>query len=281
MRVVLLVALTMVAFAANSVLNRMAMVGGGIGPSAFAAIRLLSGALALAAMVRVRGAPLPLTTRARRLGVPSLAVYMLGFSFAYLSLDAGIGALILFGAVQITMFAGAVLAGEPVPGRRWIGAAVAFAGLAWLLWPEGASAPPPVGAVLMAAAGIGWGLYSLNGRGAADPQAETAANFLLAAPVALILWALVPGTVALAPRGVGLAVLSGVVTSGLGYALWYAVLPRIAASAAAVAQLTVPLIAMAGGMVFLAEAPSLRFIGAAVLVLGGVGLSLVRRRRAS
>lgn len=279
MRLILLVALVMVAFAANSVLNRMALAGGSIGPAAFAVIRLVSGAVALAAMVRMRGAALPLGARRRRMGVPALAVYMLGFSFAYLSLDAGIGALILFGAVQITMFAGAVTAGEPVPRRRWLGAGVAFAGLIWLLWPAGAGAPPPIGAALMAAAGIGWGLYSLNGRGAADPQAETAANFLLAAPVAVLLWLLVPDAEGPRITGVGLAVLSGVVTSGLGYALWYSVLPRIPASVAAVAQLTVPLIAMAGGMVLLAEAQGLRFAGAAVLVLGGVGLSLVRRVR--
>jgi drug/metabolite transporter (DMT)-like permease len=281
MRIFLLVALTMVAFAANSVLNRMALAGGGIGPAGFAAIRLSSGALALAAMVLMRRAPLPLTGGPRRVGVPALAVYMLGFSFAYLSLDAGVGALILFGAVQITMFAGAVIAGEPVPGRRWLGAAVAFAGLVLLLWPEGAAAPAPVGAALMAAAGAGWGLYSLNGRGAVDPQAETAANFLLTAPVALLVWLLVPDAQALQARGVALAVISGVVTSGLGYALWYAVLPRIPASVAAVAQLTVPLIALAGGAALLGEAPSLRFAAAAVLVLGGVGLSLLRLRRAA
>ncbi len=275
MRLVLLVVLVMVAFAANSVLNRMALAGGGIGPADFACLRLGSGAVALALLVWARGRTLPLASRRRRLGVPALAVYMLGFSFAYLTLNAGIGALILFGTVQITMFAGALAAGERVAPRRWLGAGLAFAGLAFLLWPVGAGAPQLIGAALMALAGAGWGLYSLAGRGAVDPQAETAANFLLAVPVALAVWMLRPDPAPPELSGVALAVFSGVVTSGLGYALWYAVLPRIAASAAAVAQLTVPLIASAGGFALLGEVPGLRFAGSAVLVLGGVGLSLL------
>lgn len=281
MRLFLLVALTMIAFAANSVLTRLALSGGGIGPAEFALVRLASGALALVALVRLRQAPLGLCAPGRATGVLSLAVYMMGFSFAYLSLPAGLGALILFGAVQITMFAGAVLAREPVPAQRWLGAAVAFAGLVWLLWPEGAGAPPFVGSALMAAAGAGWGVYSLNGRGTRDPQAATAANFLLATPIALILLPMAPGPVHAGAEGLALAVTSGVVTSGLGYTLWYAVLPRIPASAAAVAQLTVPLIAMAGGALFLAERLTPRFAVSAALVLGGVGLSLIRRRRQS
>jgi len=141
------------------------------------------------------------------------------------------------------------------------------------LWPAGAAAPAPEGAALMAAAGLGWGVYSLRGRGAHDPQAQTAANFVLAAPVALAVLALTgPGTISL--KGVALAVLSGVVTSGLGYALWYAVLPRLQASAAAVAQLTVPVIALLGGAALLGEAPGWRVLLAAALVLGGVGWSL-------
>ncbi len=160
--------------------------------------------------------------------------------------------------------------------RRWTGAAVAFAGLVWLLWPAGAQAPPPSGAALMAAAGLGWGIYSLRGRGAEDATAQTAANFVLATPVALAALALA-GLGPVSPQGLLLAATSGVVTSGLGYALWYAVLPELAASAAAVAQLTVPVIAIAGGLLLLAETPGPRVVLAAAVVLGGVGWSLLGR----
>lgn len=271
-RLILLVALTMLAFAANSLLNRVALADASIGPALFAAVRLGSGALALAALVLSRGHGLRFAT-ARAGDAAALALYVLGFSFAYLSLNAGIGALILFGTVQITMFLGAVLKAELLAPRRWIGAGVAFAGLAWLLWPVGVSAPPLQGSALMSAAGLGWGVYSLRGRGAKDPTAQTAANFVLATPVALVVLAVV-GPGAVSAHGLALAVASGVVTSGLGYALWYAVLPRLQASAAAVAQLTVPVIAMAGGLMLLGEAPSIRAILATVLVLGGVGWSL-------
>ena len=274
MRLFGLVALTMIAFAANSVLNRLALSGGAIGPAAFAAVRLGSGAVMLVTLARMRGASLPLTGPRRGLAVAALALYMIGFSFAYLTLTAGVGALLLFGAVQITMFTGALLRHEQVPARRWIGTLVAFSGLVWLLWPGGQGAPAPGGAALMAAAGAGWGVYSLCGRGAVDPQATTAANFLLAAPLALLVLTFSPAMHGITAQGVGLAVLSGVVTSGLGYSLWSAVLPRIAATVAAVAQLTVPVIAMAGGMLVIGEPPSWRFAAAALLVLGGVGMSL-------
>ncbi len=273
MRLLALVAVVMVAFAANSVLNRLALADGDIGPAAFAAIRLASGALVLAGLVLARGGRLPLRAPGRALGAGSLALYVLGFSFAYLTLDAGLGALILFGGVQITMFVGAVLAREAIPARRWLGAAVAFAGLVWLLWPEGAGAPDPVGSALMAAAALGWGVYSLIGRRAADPLVATAANFMLALPFGLVALALVPDIVGATGFGIGLAIVSGAVTSGLGYALWYAVLPRLDASQAAVAQLTVPVIAMLGGAVFLAEAPGLRILAAGAVVLAGVAIS--------
>lgn len=274
MRLVLLVGLTMTAFAANSVLNRLALSGGAIGPAGFAALRLLSGAAVLAALVRARGRPLGLGAPDRPWSAAALALYMLGFSFAYLSLDSGVGALILFGGVQITMFLAALRAGEPMPPRRWLGALVAFAGLVWLLRPGAPGAPDPAGAALMAAAAVGWGLYSLRGRRAVDPLATTAANFLLAAPVAVLVAVLVPDPSWPTARGAGLALVSGAITSGLGYALWYAVLPSLAASTAAVAQLSVPLIAMAGGALVLGESLNARFAIAAVLVLGGIALSL-------
>lgn len=269
MRLFLLSALTMVAFAANSVLNRLALEAGETGPASFAAVRLGAGALMLALLVARREGALRWRTGAS--GPAALALYVLGFSFAYVTLPAGVGALILFGGVQVTMFAGAVLGGEAVPVQRWLGAALSFAGLSYLMWPAGGAAPEPVGAALMAAAALGWGIYSLIGRGGRDPLGATAANFLWAMPAGILAWLVFPDQADGA--GIALAVVSGAVTSGLGYALWYAVLPGLGATRAAVAQLTVPVIAMAGGIVFLGEALSLRVVLASVLVLGGVALA--------
>lgn len=269
MRLFLLTALTMLAFAANSILNRMALEDGTSGPAAFAAIRLVSGALCLWALVAMRGGGLrPLW---QPWGAASLALYVLGFSFAYVTLPAGVGALILFGGVQITMFAGALILRETVPARRWAGAALAFGGLVWLLWPAGATAPDPLGAGLMAAAAFGWGIYSLLGRSATDPLRATAGNFVFAVPFGVVLFALIPDGAS--AQGVLLAVVSGAVTSGCGYALWYSVLPHLGASRAAVAQLCVPVIAALGGLVLLGEGLSLRFAMASALVLGGVLLA--------
>jgi drug/metabolite transporter (DMT)-like permease len=211
-------------------------------------------------------------------GVIGLLVYLFGFSLAYVDLAAGIGALILFGMVQVTMFGGAVLARENVPLLRWLGAGLAFGGLVWLVSPAGqAVAVQP--ALLMAAAGIGWGIYSLAGRGARDPLAATAANFCLAVPVMLIvaLWRL--DFAALTLAATLLAALSGAVMSGLGYALWYAVVPQLGASRAGAAQLSVPVLAAVAGALLLGEPLTWRFAVAAVLVLGGVGLASFGRRR--
>jgi drug/metabolite transporter (DMT)-like permease len=274
MRLFLLTALTMLAFAANSVLNRWAVGPGHIGAVEFALVRLVAGAVMLAALLLwQRGGLAWPGLRGRAGGVLGLAVYLAGFSLAYLQLDAGTGALVLFGMVQVTMFAGALWRREPVPLRRWLGAGLALAGLALIAAPGAiAQGSGERGAMaLMAAAGVGWGVYSLAGRGAADPLAATAWNFLLAVPVMLPL-ALTGLTVPEA-RGLALAVVAGAVTSGLGYALWYAVLPRLGAARAAVAQLTVPVLAALGGAVLLAEGPSLWFWATAGLVLGGVALA--------
>ncbi len=276
MRLLLLTALVMLAFAGNSLLNRLALAGAdGTGPAAFALVRLASGAAVLLAIVILRSRKADWAALVRPLGAGALALYVLGFSFAYVTLQAGVGALILFGGVQITMFAGALLQGERIALRRWLGAGIAFAGLVVLLWPQGAAVPDGTGAALMAAAAVGWGVYSLLGRGASDPTGATAVNFALALPLGVIVFVLQPD--GLGARGAVLAVVSGALTSGAGYALWYAVLPRLAPSAAAVAQLTVPVIAAAGGLLLLGELPGARFILASALVLGGVGLSLMRR----
>jgi drug/metabolite transporter (DMT)-like permease len=271
MRLLLLTTLTMLAFAANSVLNRMAVGPGLIGPVEFAVIRLLAGAVVLALLAQPWRRPVGGTAIDRAMGVIGLLVYLFGFSFAYLGLDAGAGALVLFGTVQVTMFAGALKSREHIPLARWAGAALALAGI-FVLAAPGGSALPAVPILLMALAGLGWGLYSLAGRRVADPLAATARNFLLAAPVGLLVLFASGMSLPSAP-GAALAVVSGAVTSGLGYALWYAILPRLGAARAAVAQLTVPVLAAAGGAALLAEAPGWRFALSATLVLGGVALA--------
>jgi drug/metabolite transporter (DMT)-like permease len=279
MRLFLLTALTMTAFAANSVLNRWALLDSANGPAAFQALRMISGAVCLGVILNLRGGLPSFRGRARLIGTISLLTYMVGFSFAYVALDAGVGALILFGGVQVTMFVGALWQGERPPVVRWLGASVALAGLAWLLWPGANGAPPPVPAMLMAVAALGWGIYSLAGRGVADPLAETGANFICAAPLALAIWVILPD--GLTVTGALLAVLSGALTSGLGYALWYSVLPRLDAAVAALSQLTVPVIALAGGALLLAEGATPRLILAGAIVLGGVALGIVGGQRKS
>jgi drug/metabolite transporter (DMT)-like permease len=278
----LLLAATLVCFAANSVLCRAALADGETGWAAFTTIRLLSGAVFLFALAAATGRP-----REGRAGLSIasgglLFLYAIAFSFAYVRLDAGIGALLLFGAVQATMFAGALIGGERPSLARWVGGAAAFSGLAVLAAP-GATAPPPIAAASMALSGVAWGAFSLRGRRATDPLANMATAFVTAAPMGLALWLALGMHEPVSMEGAALAVASGALASGGGYAIWYAALPRLDASLAAVAQLMVPLIALAGGIVFLGEPATLRFAGAAALILGGVGIAtlLGRSRRAA
>ncbi|MCR9146922.1 MAG: DMT family transporter [Rhodobacteraceae bacterium] len=282
MRLFLLVSLTMVAFAANSVLNRLALAGGHIEAVPFGTIRLIAGAAMLAGLCLVLRGGLRLRGPGRAVGVIALVAYLYGFSLAYDALDAGLGALILFGMVQLTMFTSSVLAREALPVRRWVGALLALAGLCWLMWPGQAVQVSALHAGLMALAGIAWGVYSLAGRGAGDALSKTAANFVLAVPLGVLALLVLPGAGHMAPptaAGWALAILSGAVTSGLGYALWYSVLPRLPASVAAVAQLTVPIIALAGGVLLLGEVITPRIAFASALVLGGVALSVLPQRK--
>lgn len=282
MRLALLTALTMLAFAANSILNRMALAGGDIDALGFAIIRVLSGAGMLVALVVIQRRGLPMFQPGRLVGALSLCLYLLGFSIAYLRLDAGLGALILFGCVQITMFAGAILGGESVPPARWLGAGLAMAGLGWLVWPAGEVTVPLMGTVFMALAGVGWGIYSLAGRKAGDPLAATAANFLWAVPVCLIIPIFLPvqmEPVDVTTKGILLACLSGAVTSGLGYALWYSLLPQLKATVAGLVQLSAPVIAILGGVLLLGEGLSLRLVLAAAIVLGGIAFGLLAPQR--
>jgi drug/metabolite transporter (DMT)-like permease len=278
MRLFMLTAVAMVAFAANSVLNRMAVAQYAMDPVDFAVVRLLAGALALALLLLFRRGPIWAGWAGRAGGVFGLLLYLFGFSLAYVDLAAGLGALILFGMVQITMFTGAVIAGEHVPLPRYFGAALAFSGLVWLVSPFG-QAVDMGPALLMAAAGTGWGIYSLAGRGAGDPLAATAANFGLAVPVVLAVVVWRAGFAAFTAEGLVLACVSGAITSGLGYALWYRVVPQLGAARAGVAQLSVPVLAAVAGAAVLAEPLGWRFMVASAMVLCGVALASLAVRK--
>ncbi|MEH6830656.1 MAG: DMT family transporter [Sulfitobacter sp.] len=276
MRLILLTLLTMCAFAANSLLTRAAVDGGHIGPGAFAVLRVAAGAMMLGAVAVWRGASLPLLQRERILGALSLAAYMVGFSLAYLTLDAGLGALILFGVTQITMFGHAAVTGQAPTARQLAGASVAFGGLVLVLWPSDGSTTDPMGAALMCLAGLGWAAYTIAGRGAADPLATTGANFILCLPLIAVL--LVGSGLEADATGILLAVLCGAVTSGLGYALWYSVLMQMRGTTAAVVQLSVPVIAILSGAALLGEAVTPVVMIAAALVVGGIGWSVTAKR---
>lgn len=277
MRFVFLICVVLVAFASNSILNRMAVGGGQIDALAFALVRAVSGAVMLTGLVLIRRRGLPVFRAARFVGAGSLTIYLIGFSIAYVQIDAGLGALILFGGVQATMFVGGLWGGERPPARRWIGAALALVGLAWLSWPSGPAALPAVAVIAMLLAAVGWGIYSLAGRSATDPMAETGANFIWSVPPLVALMMIRPAQIdgiEATPLGLGLAVVAGAITSGLGYALWYSVLPRLGGSVAALLQLTVPIIAMGAGVLLLGEFITWRMVGAGAVTLGGIAYGL-------
>lgn len=276
-RTLLLTALAMFAFAANSLLCRLALQQPIIDPASFGSVRLISGALALALIVRLKsggGAAAPPDW----LAAAMLFAYVALFSFAYLSLGAGTGALILFGAVQLTMFGAGLRGGERVPALALFGVALALAGLVYLVSP-GLTAPPLLGAVLMAGAGVAWGVYSLRGRRAAAPLAATAGNFLRATPFALALSLLLAPHAYADATGVVLAVISGSLTSGVGYVIWYAALTGLSAMRAATVQLSVPPIAAFGGALLLSEPLTWRLVLASTAILGGIALVLASRSR--
>lgn len=278
MRLIALTALTMTAFAANSILNRFAVDSGAIDPGSFAIVRVLAGALTLVALVLLRRGKMDFVSARRLTGGGALSLYLIGFSLAYLTLDAGAGALILFGVVQMTMFAVTAVAGNPPTKQQLTGAGVAFAGLAWVLWPNDSALVDLTGAALMTAAGIGWGIYTLVGRRERDALAGTAANFVVALPITTIAILLIPAERHVSAPGIVLAVVSGAVTSGLGYALWYRVLPQLAAAVAGTVQLSVPIIALVSGALLLSEALTVELILGALLVLGGIALASKRSK---
>jgi drug/metabolite transporter (DMT)-like permease len=274
-RIISLTSLAMIAFAGNSLLCRQALIHTAIDPASFTSIRLVSGALVLWLLVRTQNdAP------AGKGNWPSafaLFAYAAGFSFAYISLSAASGALLLFGAVQVTMIGHGIWMGERLRALQSLGVVLAFGGLVGLLLP-GLSAPPFMGALLMIGAGVAWGVYSLRGKGAGDPKRVTAGNFMRAVPITLVLsvFTLSLATVDLA--GLYYAVASGALASGMGYAIWYTVLPELKNTSAASVQLSVPVIAALGGIVFLNEPVTLRLILASVAILGGIALVIVQKR---
>jgi drug/metabolite transporter (DMT)-like permease len=278
-QVVLLTTLAMIAFASNSLLNRLALGQQAIDPTSYTTIRLTSGAVML---FLIASRP----SRQKKNGQPLLGgswisaallfIYALSFSFAYLSLSAGTGALILFGSVQVTMLLVALQGGERPPAMEWIGLWLALGGLVYLVFP-GLAAPSLLGSMLMMTAGIAWGFYSIRGRGSQNPLADTAGNFVYAVPMILVIRLMAFRDIHLSTNGMMLATLSGALASGVGYVIWYAALRGLTTTRAAIIQLSVPILAAWGGVLFLAETVSTRLLLAGALILGGIGLSVLSR----
>lgn len=272
---------TMIAFAGNALIGRAALRDTAIDAMSYTTIRLAAGAIVLVAIARLarrgreRG---PARLGGTWISALALFAYAILFSFAYRGMAAGSGALVLFAAVQATMIGWGLVQGERFRPIQIAGLAIAGAGLVWLVAP-GLDAPPLGAASAMATSGVAWGIYSLRGRGAGDPVAASAGNFARALPFAG-LGSLVAATSAtLDPAGVALAVASGAITSGIGYAIWYTVVPRLAATTAATVQLTVPAIASGMAVVFLGEALTLRLVLASIAILGGIAVVIVWRRK--
>lgn len=273
--IVLLTSITMFAFAGNSLLCRIALKETVIDPASFTTIRLLSGAAMLWLIVRIRrGAP---TKGGSWLSASALFMYAAGFSFAYVSLTAATGALLLFGAVQATMIGYGVWSGERLIRLQLLGLLLALGGLVGLVLP-GLAAPPLIGSLLMIGAGISWGIYSLRGRGSGDAIGITAGNFLRTIPIALGLSVVTLNNFSADSAGILFALASGAVTSGIGYAVWYAVLPSLRSTAASTVQLSVPVIAALGGVMILDEEITLRLILASAAILGGIGLVIHEKK---
>ncbi len=268
----------MTAFAANSILCRLALGPPDIDAASFTAIRLVSGAGMLLVIARASGRRRTKRSRGDWKSGAALFVYAIMFSFAYLRLDVGTGALILFALVQVTMIVWGLVRGEQPRPFQWLGLAAAFGGLVYLVSP-GLAAPSTVGSLMMGTAGVAWGVYSLRGRGATDPVVTTTDNFVRSVPLVIIVAVVFYQSIDLSARGVVLAVASGAIASGVGYVIWYAALRGLSATRAASVQLTVPIVAALGGLAFLGEAVSLRLTISALLILGGVGLTLLGRER--
>lgn len=265
----ILTGLALIAFAANSVLCRLALKDEVIDAASFTIIRLLSGAIVLFLIIISTQKITRLSANGSWLASLMLFVYAITFSYAYISLDTGTGALILFGSVQITMILLSLIAGDRLHYIEWAGVIIAFTGFVYLILP-GVTAPSPMGFMLMAAAGIAWGIYTLKGRGSQNPLMDTAYNFLRTIPLVILLTIITVSNASYSSEGILLALLSGGITSGIGYTIWYIALGGLSATQAAVLQLLVPIIAAFGGVIFAAEAITGRLTISAAMVLGGI-----------
>jgi drug/metabolite transporter (DMT)-like permease len=260
----------------NSVLCRLALGASTIDAASFSTVRLLSGALMLLLISAAFKKGNLTLARGSWTSATLLFVYAVAFSFAYISLSAGTGALILFGSVQATMLIAALHSGERPRVLEWIGLVLALIGLVYLVFP-GLTAPQPLRSALMAIAGISWGFYSLRGRGTRDPLADTTGNFVRATPFIVVINLVMLRDVHISARGFIFAVLSGALASGVGYVVWYAALKGLTATRAATVQLVVPVLAALGGVILLSEDISTRLLISAMMILGGVGLALAGR----
>lgn len=277
MKIVALSAFALVAFAFNSILCRMALRTGEADATGFTAVRLISGAVTLVILWSSFGKTQGLAKAGNWISAFFLFAYAICFSFAYVGLTAAAGALILFGSVQFTMIAVALFRGERPGALEWLGLLIALGGLIYLVFP-GLSSPPLFASVLMAAAGVAWGFYTLRGKGSGDPLGDTTGNFIRSVPMIVI--AAIPffAEINLSARGIVLAVLSGAVASGVGYTVWYAAIKHHTATRAAVLQLSVPVIAAFGGVTLLSEAMTTRLLVAAALILGGIAMAIFGRK---
>jgi len=274
----LLTSLAMIAFASNSVLNRLALGQKTIDATSYTTIRLVSGAVMLFVIANLQKQKEHKALSGSWLSAALLFIYATTFSFAYLSLTAGTGALLLFGSVQITMIIIALRSGERPQILEWLGLILALGGLVYLVFP-GLSAPAPFGSFLMTIAGIAWGFYTIRGRGSQNPLAATAGNFMYAVPMILLIRLITLGNVHISTNGILLAMLSGALASGVGYVIWYAALRGLTTTRAAIIQLSVPIVAAWSGVILLSENVSIRLVVAGILILGGIGLSVSNRNK--
>ena len=271
-----LTSLSLIAFAANSVLCRMALGENLIDPTSFTIIRLTSGAIMLFLLFKILNKKDINSQNNSWLPPLTLFIYAITFSFAYITLDTGTGALILFGSVQVTIIALSILRGEKLVFTEWLGILTAFGGFVYLMLP-GVTAPSLSGFTLMTISGVAWGVYTIIGKGSSNPLKDTAYNFIKTIPLILITTILLLTLLELklTTKGIILALLSGTIASGIGYTIWYLALRGLASAQAAVVQLLVPLIALAGGVIFLSEEPTSRLLISAFLILGGILILVV------
>jgi len=276
---ILFTALTLIAFAANSLINRGALIHELIGPGEFATLRVIFGGMTLFFLLAWRNKHIPKPQPIQIKGAVGLATYMIGFSYAYIGLNAGLGALILFGTVQVVMFVAAAFSGERLSIHRWFGSIVALVGLFILFWPDKNINLPLDSLGLMLLAGWGWAVYSLEGRKVIDPLLTTTWNFIYVFPVTLLVLLITVDGLVVTGHGVFLAFISGAVMSGLGYVLWYWVLPQLDVTIGALSQLLVPVIALVLGSIFLQEIITQRATIAAILIVGGVAVGSAYKRQ--